>query len=440
LEAGSSGAGPYYGILPLDRWNDAADTASGTIPDDYLSRECPLIPNMPKGDDWRETLGCSYDERYQGAITVAHLGCTYYALLVVTGRARGRVVYVDLEGGPPYFLRDLDFLAWYERWLDELLWGYDGSWFGFGLPGREDDLACVLREAEVSSDLRSEALTTLSRIPDLSGTTLDVVKNLLHDPSADVRCKAVHLLGKHIARPAADEIRSLLQDVDASVRRAALEALMSLPGVAWESAARTALRDASPEVVFYALCRLKDAGILRTSDLIPLYHSPDPKIRSDAAWASEAIKDESGVPPEILLHDPDIEVRRYAILGQMGKEGRSRVPTLIAMVRKETDLDLVECLVSKLGNLGDRRAVPVLMEMAKHPDGFVRQGAAHALGMIRDTRAIACLQSLLLDNTKPSRRDERDGTGKSSTLSVADTARDALGRFSWWRRLFWRSR
>ena len=60
--------------------------------------------------------------------------------LVVSGEYTGRVVYVDADGQPPYMVRNTDFLEWYERWLDELLGGYDLHWFGFDLGATEEDL------------------------------------------------------------------------------------------------------------------------------------------------------------------------------------------------------------------------------------------------------------------------------------------------------------
>ena len=304
LEAGGSGAGPYYGILPLDDWNCAAVTDSGEIPEDYLARPCPLFPGMPESNDWREKLGASYDEQFQGTIAVSNQGCSFYCLLIVSGQARGRVVYVNTDGGLPYFVWDADFLSWYERWLDELLWGYDDFWFGFGLPGREDDLVAVLLNANSSPDVRSEALKTLLRIPSLSDNTLALARGLLRDSSADVRCIALSVLGKHVTETSTAEIRALLQDANALVRRVALEALKNLPPSAWESAARSALRDPDHDVVFFALCRLKDAGLLVKGDVVPLSYSSDPKIRSDATWASVAIIDEDSPLPEELLARP----------------------------------------------------------------------------------------------------------------------------------------
>ena len=96
------------------------------------------------------------------------------------------------------------------------------------------------------------------------------------------------------------------------------------------------------------------------------------------------------------------------------------------MLEKETKAELVECLIKALGKLKDPRAVPVLMQMTTHADGFVRQNAARSLGKLGDKRAIPALNALLSDHVKPSRRNENDSVVMSSTFSVADVAREAL--------------
>ncbi|GAA0897563.1 hypothetical protein GCM10009557_72350 [Virgisporangium ochraceum] len=72
---GSPGAGPYYGLEPLD----------GPAP--------------------------------SGTLTLSHQGCGHYARLATSGPDRGRVT----EDGTR--TDDADFLAWYERWLDATLAG-----------------------------------------------------------------------------------------------------------------------------------------------------------------------------------------------------------------------------------------------------------------------------------------------------------------------------
>jgi hypothetical protein len=62
-------------------------------------------------------------------------GCTYYGLIVVTGELRDRVIYIDMDGQPPFICPDTSFLNWYEHWLDETLAQLEIHWFGTDLGG-----------------------------------------------------------------------------------------------------------------------------------------------------------------------------------------------------------------------------------------------------------------------------------------------------------------
>lgn len=390
---------------------------------------------MPGDVPWEETLGCSWEELFQGTLALVHQGCAYYALLVVAGEYHGRVVYVNLDCcEAPYFVHHPDFLSWYERWLDELLWGYETSWFGFGLPGREEDLVAVLNQPGTPTDLRTEALSTLSRVPSLRPESVDVVGVALGDSSARVRQLAVALLGKHQVGQAEAGVRALLTDPDPAVRKGAVEALAKLPGSDWQPAARAALQDERHEVIFRALCLLKGAGALHRSDLEPLLRSESPEARSSALWAAGSLPKEAG-PVEVsddLLHDPDPYVRRMAITRTAELRDRRRAPALITMLQAETDPELACFLIRALGDLGDRAAVPVLIKMTRHPDGFVRQDAAQALGKLGDRRAGITLRGLLSDRSTPARKDERGFTTMMSGKTVADAAREALYRIGEW--------
>lgn len=145
LKVGNGGAGPYYGIQPLEEWNHVAtwinDIDDEENPGDYLSRPSPFHPGMSREEKtWKEELkkedpGFAWESIYQGAIALAHQGCTYYSMLIVSGSAKGRVFYVELQGsGPPFFVVNTDFISWYERWLDKLLAGHKIGWFGYDMP------------------------------------------------------------------------------------------------------------------------------------------------------------------------------------------------------------------------------------------------------------------------------------------------------------------
>src|ERR1700691_3886805 len=118
------------------------------------------------------------------------------------------IQYVNLDHcGAPYFVLNDDFVSWYERWLDELLWGYDMSWFGFGLPGREDDMVATMRRGHETERLHADAMFTLTRIPKLQPETIAVVRDVLAHSDPKVRSHAIHLLVKHSVIDAQHDVR-----------------------------------------------------------------------------------------------------------------------------------------------------------------------------------------------------------------------------------------
>lgn len=136
LEIANGGAGPYYGLLPLNNKWDHAVFGAGPEPAvenpraGFLASPCPLTERSYE-EDWDEHLE-PYDwDPYQGAITICNQGCTYCALLIVTGEARGHVVNVDMDWQPPKFAPYPDFLSWYEAWQDSVLSGEEIHWFGY---------------------------------------------------------------------------------------------------------------------------------------------------------------------------------------------------------------------------------------------------------------------------------------------------------------------
>lgn len=119
------GAGPFHGLLPLDRWDEAL---TGAAHDDPLKKPFPVPPGRRFGADWVSESGLTDDDEwFPGAVALAHVGCGNMAVLVVTGPGRGRVAYTCWDDEAPDYSRDPHFLAWYERWLDAAARG-DSYW------------------------------------------------------------------------------------------------------------------------------------------------------------------------------------------------------------------------------------------------------------------------------------------------------------------------
>ncbi|WP_437316467.1 HEAT repeat domain-containing protein [Sorangium sp. So ce385] len=427
LLAGHGGAGPHYGLMTLARWDDARYEAR-----DDLDAECPLHPDtLPPGQGWLEALLPGEDEpmdrALRGTLTLGTQGCSFYSQLVVTGPARGRVVYVDLDGGRPYFPESAGFLDWYERWLGELLAGCKMHGFGIGMPGFEPELADALRRGERLVD----ALTAMRRLPRVGRDTLELVIARLDHPDAGVREQALAVIGdfdgdaRALARP-------FLRDPAPGPRRAALECVCKGDAARWAADARALLDDADGAIASAALRALDDAQVLTLADLVPRLRDARQGVAEDAGRRFAAMAGR-GVPPaeaaafaaaaaamldhegprvamyglEVLAHVDAPELVERLRASALGEEPCHRMGACRALVRQ------------------DRAAgLDALIALTRHADPFVRQGAARLLGELGDARVRPALERLLEDETKPF---ERTASGiLTSVYRVCDTARMAL--------------
>lgn len=114
----------------------------------------------------------------------------------MTGPARGRLINLDDEGPfGPYVVEDVDFLAWYERWLDESMAGYDVGFFGERLPLGEADLIAVLA-TDPSADRRLRAGMSLLQLPSVSEDARTALEQAMADDAdPTLRAKLLDHLG-----------------------------------------------------------------------------------------------------------------------------------------------------------------------------------------------------------------------------------------------------
>ncbi|MFV2172629.1 hypothetical protein [Actinomadura sp. LOL_011] len=166
-ELGADGAGPGYRFCRLDT-ACCADHGTG-----HLAQPSPYLPGPRYFGDWeqRHEDPPGPNQNYlRGTLQVAAHGCSLVTHLTVTGEARGRLINLDDEGPVgPYVVEDADFLAWYERWLDEAAAGYDTGWFGERLPLDEPELLAVLTD-DPSPPRRARAGESLLHQPTLGDT------------------------------------------------------------------------------------------------------------------------------------------------------------------------------------------------------------------------------------------------------------------------------
>ena len=144
-----SSAGPYYGFYHLD---SATHRYLEQFDPDYLKKPFPLTEELiffkycSQGEGFAEWTYKREDEEYRkyvderarqlcspfyvrGTIELSHYGCGIFFFLVVNGQEYGNVWVSDItnEGGIfPLRLSKtnparVDFLTWYEMWLDHNL-------------------------------------------------------------------------------------------------------------------------------------------------------------------------------------------------------------------------------------------------------------------------------------------------------------------------------
>ncbi len=133
-------------------------------------------------------------------------------------------------------------------------------------------------------------------------------------------------------------------------------------------------------------------------------------------------------PGQILidkLGDPDIQVA-MAAADELVKEGKEAVPKLIARL-SDASVGLKGQIVFLLGRIGDKEAVPVLIELLNTDENsYIRRNAAEALGKIQDARAVSCLARSLFDGDISIRERSALALGKINNTQATGGLLDRL--------------
>ena len=350
LEAGDGGAGPYYGLLPLEEWHIAFDLTPEER-SEFLARPYPF-PVEHAGEvalgteENEEDEEDSYKYLQQGIIAISHHGCDGYAYLVVTGDARGRVLYgYDDHPSFRYFVDNPDFLSWYERWIDAVLAGDDC--FGLGLSGSENDLVQLIQSHETPPLRRISAVTSLRRFQGISESTRPLLVSLLKDPSPSIRKEAEIAIKHFEITTAIPELYNRIRDEDAEVRESAFRALAQFKVDDWQMIARRLLRDEDPWVIKAAGYALQEAGSVFLEDFQHLFARQDRDLQLYAIYLCQFVRDNNDAIEQILinrLYDIDEVIRFNAIQVLRRRRSVKAIPILQEMQQRETDLQLLSSI------------------------------------------------------------------------------------------------
>lgn len=191
---------------------------------------------------------------------------------------------------------------------------------------------------------------------------------LKDDKNGSVRLYAARALGE-LGEPDATLplIEALCEDRNVDVRVRAARALGKLGGEEVVLPLVEALSDSNSQVCMTAADALIEIGPIAVKPLVKSLKHEKVNVRCDATRALGELGDKKAVKPLIgMLTDKWVNVRIYA--------------------------------VQSLGKLADKKAVPALVEVLRRrtENDLVRAGAAAALGLLKDQRALLPLRQLIM--------------------------------------------
>lgn len=198
---GNGGAGPYYGLYGLKALEDDLSDSRGLRW--CRSLEEPVIYPKMSEEEWDRNVNPESRRKgekvypYTGVLPIGTQGCTLMTGLMLTGPYRGQVVYYDNDFcGPPFFVREKGFRSWYERWLREVIAGYNDEECGFGLnvDGNPRQLMELYEQTEDPEE-RKEIIDSYYKFETLPGRQKTYFKQACaQETDMEVRMKLIKML------------------------------------------------------------------------------------------------------------------------------------------------------------------------------------------------------------------------------------------------------
>lgn len=328
------GPGPFYGIY--------APESCYAIFDEQRSQST-LYPRMDE-PAWQKLNGEMNEENvrlFSGILVFGTSGCSFHQAIVLEGQFAGRVVYIDFERSVPTFCADLNFMDWYERWLDEILAGYNLRRFGELPPGNEQEIRMLFENAMATADQETalEALHGFRKFWTLSRESITILYALQANENDTRRLLALDFL----MRLEPEGSKPFILKELASSETTRTQTLVSL----WFN--KFILDDALIESVLGVLqnsnvpreldlaCRLLTKAKVEFSDcLIRLVQHQDAQLRRLGAFELGSVRYKRRFRGLLVaaLDDADVEVAKAAMQALANLEGADLLDPLTRLARK----------------------------------------------------------------------------------------------------------
>ncbi|KAB2350283.1 SMI1/KNR4 family protein [Actinomadura rudentiformis] len=111
-QIGNGGAGPYYGLFPLDGY-----PARDALPSEHPNFLRTPFPHTRSWNPPYDTPGYEDDDHTTGSLPISHEGCGYIVRLVVTGPERGNLWQDARCSDAGIHPLCTSFHPWYNAWL-----------------------------------------------------------------------------------------------------------------------------------------------------------------------------------------------------------------------------------------------------------------------------------------------------------------------------------
>jgi HEAT repeat protein len=229
----------------------------------------------------------------------------------------------------------------------------------------------------------------------------------LHDEQVVVRCSAILSLLGYTQTTVAEELCTLLGDINDHVK---IEAATVLSLKGYQQAVPALVRQLQAFNENVRIAMLTALGALGGSEVIPhllnALEDTHELVRINAAMALFEVVQKAAYEPNLsvilmrrLEEDPNPYVVRniVRILGLVGDE--QTVKQIVAMLKAEKRPEVIVNLVQALGSLGGPHALKPLVRLLRHEQWEVRFQVVKSLAALNDQRAYSPLLHTLQDTS-----------------------------------------
>lgn len=243
---------------------------------------------------------------------------------------------------------------------------------------------------------------------------MEEAKAMFASPDPELRRQAVM---EFALAGSAGPLLQAINDSDWRVRKTAVDALVDIGGEeVFEGLFKALFSEDNAGARNSAAEAFVKTGPQAAASLCKRLNEPDADVRKFIVDIIGEIADKSSIPALIgMLDDPDENVRASAV-EHLGKMKAVEALDRLVLIMRTEDQWLAFTAAAALGELGDKRAVPPLIEAAA--DKYLREAALDALCRISDESAWGVFIEYLSDPAQVIRQVAVKGLSKVLTSAA----------------------